>query len=131
MPIEVKWDEENKTIIRTNFIGKWMWDDYDTAVDQVIELANRVKDRVDMISDLREADPFPPGDASPHVMRFRSNVPDNFGILVVISSDVFTRKVVETANKNTRSRNKSIITTNLDDAKRLIAIARQANRIGN
>ena len=126
MPIHVQWDREDPTIIRTTFVGAWQWTDYEKAIDEILRLCEPVTHRVDMITDLTEAGDFPEGVATPHILRFRTNKPPTFGLL--INPSLYTQTMIDTANFLTRTRSDpSIIAQNLAHAREIISESRSGD----
>lgn len=132
MPIHVQWDREDPTIIRTTFVGAWQWTDYENAIDEILRLCEPVTHRVDMITDLTDAGDLPDGVATPHILRFRTNKPPTFGMLMVINPSLYTQTMIDTANFLTRSKSDpSIIAENLAHARDLIYQSRASDEAGN
>jgi len=52
MPIEIYWDNEEKTIIRQDFVGKWAKEDYFRSLDESYAMTMSVSHPVDTIIDM-------------------------------------------------------------------------------
>ena len=52
MPIEVQWDNPEKTILRQKFEGKWTGKDYYVSLDEMSKLLKQVDHRVHLIGDM-------------------------------------------------------------------------------
>ena len=61
MPIDVFWDDGEKTIIRARFVGDWTWTEYHAANAQMMQMATEIDHLFDVISDLTESNGLPAG----------------------------------------------------------------------
>jgi hypothetical protein len=59
--IGVVWDNDEKSIIRCDFNGKWRWDDLFAALDQIRGMSAAVPHTVDAIIDFTHASYIPTG----------------------------------------------------------------------
>jgi hypothetical protein len=95
MPIDVRWDDEAKTIVRLDFIAPVSWDMFQDAIDRAAKLAESVNYRVDVLSIPGEV-PMPPGSPVPQVQRAFKKLPRNVGFVVMLTSNAFARTIVST-----------------------------------
>src|SRR5262249_9020448 len=87
MPIIVKWDNEEKTIIRYFYEGNWTWDDAHQAMLDAVEMTKSVPHVVDAIIDISAIKGLPLG----AITQFRTSrklKPANRGLLIIISSNL-------------------------------------------
>jgi hypothetical protein len=61
MSIQVAWDNENKTVIRFDFDGKWNWYGYEMAVGESFGLFESVTHPVDFIFNMQRSATLPDG----------------------------------------------------------------------
>jgi hypothetical protein len=62
MPITAEWDNEEKTLIRQTYSGRWTWDDVRMTIDKCQQMLDSVDHKVNFISDLRQSQTMlPPG----------------------------------------------------------------------
>ena len=96
MPIDVEWDNEQQTIIRQIFEGKWTWREFLAAT--TIETNNRIRSvehMVHVISDFRESDSLPfGGSALSYAKEALADFPENGGLVLIVSESYFLRSLV-------------------------------------
>ena len=85
MPLHVYWDNDEKTIIRCDSAGKWTWDEYHAALDEICVLARSVAHRVDLISIGTPDSAMPKGSPQPHFERAAKILPDNLGLNITVT----------------------------------------------
>ena len=61
MGIEVKWDNEDKTIIRYIYDGRWTWEELDNARTVAAQFESTVDRRVNVIVDVLKSRLLPNG----------------------------------------------------------------------
>lgn len=92
MSITVKWFDESKQIALWEFVGRWEWEDYHTAINTAVLLLKTVDHTVDSIIDLSRNESIPP-DVLIHGPRWFRVAPANFGVAVVSSANSLVRNV--------------------------------------
>jgi hypothetical protein len=123
MPITVKWDNEAKTIIRQTYERNWRWQDFFETAAQTRELVNTVSHQVDIIADFLESGPLPLGPAITNARQVLSNLPANWGCLVIVTTNGFIRVMVLMFNSyfaNTLGSQVHVV-SNFSDAYNIIA----------
>lgn len=65
MPIQIIWDNEEKTVLRASYIGRWTWEELYVEIDQSNALLDSVEHNVDIIHDWSQSARIPP-DAMVH-----------------------------------------------------------------
>lgn len=109
MPVELVWDNDERTILRLHFQGQTTWDEYHEAFAEAIEVIRPCTHRVDLI--FQEVSNMPSGNALPHMkLAFKRlmSLP-NFGVGIG----------VDTAEKHPSSR---MMNTFLDIAMRIYGL---------
>ena len=87
MTITVTWDNEDKTIVRTEISGNWTWEEYHDALTETYALVRSVDHEVALIN-LRHAGAVNPrGNPYPHYSRAAKHMPDNQSLVVNVSSE--------------------------------------------
>jgi hypothetical protein len=90
MPVSVKWDNDDKTIICWVFEGNWTWEEYyDQRNAANAEIAS-AGHRVDMIVDMRTSKILPSG-AMTHGKNAIASTPPNLGITVFVGLNTVLR----------------------------------------
>jgi len=128
MPIEVYWDDDDHTIIRSEGEGNWTWEDYHEALALIIQMMNSVEQRVDLINIALPGSATPRGSSLPHFRRALRLMPDHFGMNVVVSDTSFGQLLVNMFSKVYATRIGADIrmAVSLEDARLIIALDRAA-----
>jgi len=94
MPLQVSWDNDEKTIIRSESEGVWTWDEYHAALDEVAAMMRSVNHRVDLITLRHTGATMPPGSPLPYFRRSMKVLPDNHGINVFVARSAFAINMI-------------------------------------
>jgi hypothetical protein len=84
MPVSVKWDNDEQTIMRWVFEGNWTWEEYYTNRDAANAQVSEKGHRVDMIVDMRNSKTLPSGAMTHGKNAVSSATPDNLGVTVFV-----------------------------------------------
>lgn len=101
MGITILWDNEEKTIIRYVYEGRWVWDDLHHARVQVHEMLNTVNHPVGIIVDVRESTLVPNGALS-QGRQFATTSPTthpNEGRTIIVGANTFLRSMYDLFRK--------------------------------
>jgi hypothetical protein len=90
MPITVKWDNDEKTIIYYTFDGAWTWDEFNAVYQDVYAMLDTVQHQVHAIVDLRSSRLLP-RDTLTQMRRLTYEQHENGGITVFITSNPLAR----------------------------------------
>jgi len=97
MPIELLWDNKDKTVIRQVFDGRWTWEEfYQMNCNRIPEMMQSVDHTVHVFSDFSVARGVPIGGALTHARNVMRYYPENWGILVIVGANTFVNLLVET-----------------------------------
>jgi len=96
MAIQVFWDNPEQTIIRQEFIGRWISDDYVQSVFTMYEMIGSVPHKVHIIVDMLQTEGFATRmmAAAP---RFNANLPTNRGQTIGINIPAYLVSIVRVA----------------------------------
>lgn len=97
MPVNVYWQDDTHTIVRQDYIGKWMWQDFIAASEAeggAIDMMKSVPHLVNVIADYTQSGPLPMGSAIAQARTVINHYPANWGTLVVVSPQLFVRTLV-------------------------------------
>lgn len=95
MPIIVEWDNPEKTVIRQKYVGKWTWDEFfDACTKQSAGLMKTVPHTVHILADYSESGPLPLGGAVSQARTVTQYYPDNWGLLIIVSGNMFIKTLV-------------------------------------
>lgn len=120
MSIELKWEDEAKTILRHTYKGAWTVEEFYRAVDESRALLLEVGHPVDLIIDMREG-PNPPRGIAPAYQYADRKVPPNQRLIVMVDPSEYMRtfnRVVEGIAPRA-SQNRHVVET-IEDAHELI-----------
>ncbi len=87
MTITVEWDNEEKTVIRTEISGHWTWEEYHHALGETQRLVRGVNHEVAVINLRHPGAVSPKGNPLPHLSRAAKHMPENQTFTVNVSSD--------------------------------------------
>lgn len=123
MPLKLEWVDVEQSIMCCMGEGEWDWDEYHTALDQIVEHFRQTTQRVDLIIDRAPNSVMPSGSQMPHFQRAMRIMPENVGLVVIVSSNSFGRAIVSIFSKIYPSRDnaKLMLVASLDDALNRIA----------
>jgi hypothetical protein len=121
--MHVYWDDEAHTIIRTKSEGAWTWDEYHRAMDEINRLMREVSHRVDLINIRNPASTMPGGAVLPRFGRALHTLPDNFGVIILVSNSVFARAMIGLFSQFYGGRHASrvLLTATVEEARAKIA----------
>lgn len=91
MPITTQWDNDEQTIIRMVFQGRWTWEDLQAARDESISLSiASSQQRICLIVDMRNTSIMPDGAIQQARTAFRNPLPpNNLNFTVVVGANMF------------------------------------------
>ena len=94
MPIMVEWYNHEKTIISSQFIGIWVWDDYLQAVKVVNTLLKSVDYEVGAIDDHRTSDSTPREFTLDTIHHIFAAAPPNLGLVCIVRAPYIIKLLV-------------------------------------
>lgn len=94
MSVHFIWEDDAKTIARCTGEGQWTWEEYHTALDQIVEDFKLADQRVDLIINREASSSMPSGSPMPHFQRAMRIMPRNVGLVVLINTNAFARALV-------------------------------------
>lgn len=86
MGIQVRWDNDEKTVICYSFEGRWTWDELHDAIAESRRLLDAVDYKVNTIADMRQSTILPPSLLS-NARAIMSGSHPNEGFTVVVGSN--------------------------------------------
>lgn len=126
MAFEMRWEDEDKTILICTATGPWKWEEYHLAVEAIAELIGSVSHRVDLITIRSAGTVMPKGSSVPHFMRPARIMPPNLGknILVVEGAEFgYASQILRLFFKAVGSQ--FVLMSSFEDAHALIAADRR------
>jgi len=98
MPIQVYWEDADKTIVRYDFEGAWTWDELYAVYYKAIDMETSVPHRVDIILDMRYSHRIP-GNALLHLKNLSEKQPPNVGLSIFVTTNTFLTSMYNMAIK--------------------------------
>jgi hypothetical protein len=98
--IRAVWDNDEKTIVRHIYEGRWTLEEYYNLIGEHRIMLKEVDHIVDIINDLRAAGPVPGGMATAIRYAARS-APPNEGINVIVGANEYVKALIDLVNKTT------------------------------
>ena len=129
MPIQVFWDNAEKTIVRREMSGKWTWDEFFESQQAVNSMLEGLPQTVDQIFDVRQAAALPQG-ALTQLRSATNQRAYNSGLRVVVGPNRFYEVMFTMLAKIMPHLKESVVMVEtLDDAYQLIQESR--NKVEN
>lgn len=97
MPISADWDNSEKTILRLTLVGDWTWDELHVTNPVITSLMRSVDHTVHMLVDYTQTRRMPGGGPT-RILELVNTYPENFGILVIVTSNVGVRRALNAFN---------------------------------
>ena len=119
MPLKIEWLDTQKTIIGCTGSGTWTWDEYHQALDHIASEFKATQKRVDLIIMSEPGAIVPKGSSMPHYQRAMRIMPDNLGLLVMVTTNAFARTIVSIFTKVYPNKDnvKMMMVASLNDAR--------------
>lgn len=122
MGIEVIWDDTLENVIVYHFQGRWTWQEFLMGFEQELGMAKGLDGaRYDVIGNLIESHPLPPGSGISHVYGIFKRYPGNWGVTLIVSGSAFIRAMLNVGTKvHPDARNGFIISDTVENARAII-----------
>jgi hypothetical protein len=125
MTVKVSWDNEDRTTIRYDFEGYWIWKDFYAAAETAFAMTRSVDYRVDSISYFRVGATLPPN-ALMHFRKAMVNAPKNRGVNVIVGGSMFIRTMVKVFSRLNRALGERLVLADtLEDAREVLTARRK------
>lgn len=97
MSIHVMWDNDEKTVVRYVYEGRWTWEDFEAARREAAELLKTVNHQVDVIVDVQDSKLLPNSAISRgrELSKSDPTVFANEGITVIVGASTFVRAMYD------------------------------------
>ncbi|MCA9882572.1 MAG: hypothetical protein KC546_06410 [Anaerolineae bacterium] len=99
MPMITEWADEERSIIVTTSEGAWTWNEYHHALEEVIQMAETVDHRVDLINVALMNAKSPPGSGMPHYQRAMKSLPANISMMVMANRSILVKAIFNVFGK--------------------------------
>lgn len=119
MPVTNTWDNAEHTILRQTFSNPWTWEECYKVMREAAGMMNLMSHEVHMIEDLRKGSKLPVGSSVISTAKaILDQLPDNWGVTVVVSDSAFIKVMVSTFTKvfSGGMGRKLFFTTSMDEA---------------
>jgi hypothetical protein len=120
MSVTVQWDNDQKTIIRYDFVGYWDWADFREKAQEAFSMTRSVEHQVDTISNFLPTTHIPK-DAFIHFRRVMTDAPKNRGVNVIVGASQFIRALVTIFSRIYQQLgNRLVLADSLEQARNLL-----------
>ncbi len=92
MHIYHQWDDPEQILLLRLEDG-WTWEEYHSVVAQLSETVRQLNHTVDAIVENTAKIPFPAGSALSNLRQVTRVLPNNFGVIVVVSPNPFVKTI--------------------------------------
>jgi hypothetical protein len=96
MSIHLYWEDNEHSLLRYDFVGKWTWGDFYPALAQGLKMEMLSVNRVDVLMDMRQSGSIGDG-ALAHIRKIADRQPPNVGLMVVITPSKFLTALFQAA----------------------------------
>jgi hypothetical protein len=86
MPIKLYWDNDEKTIARYDFEGRWTWDEYMTVMAELAVMMRSVDHRVDAVCNMKPGIMPTSGSAMALARASMRKLPSNCDLIVIVTN---------------------------------------------
>lgn len=122
MAIQVLWDNDDKTIIRYIFAGRWTWEEMHQAAQEMQRLITGITHTVHLIIDLTSSRLIPAGSFAGHIRSESSRLPENIGLVVIVGNSLMLKVIQQVMTViPSRKPRKGVIKTSLKEAYQAIS----------
>jgi hypothetical protein len=121
MPIVVQYDNDQRSVIRYEFIGNWTWSDYSQAIKEAHKLAESLPHVANLILDFSRGSSFPSYAMSNFGSSWRT-LSQKFRSTVIVSNSLYIEVLVKVFQRMSNIEdNKIVLVRTLADAYQLLA----------
>lgn len=101
MGIQIDWDNDQRSIVRFVYQGKWTWEEFYSKIDEANQLMDTVSYSCVSIIDMRESN-FLPAGAAIHIRNVirKSMSHNNSGISVFLQADLIVRVMIDVLRRS-------------------------------
>ena len=125
MSISVRWHDDKKEIVLYGFEGVWTWDELYRTFNEALVMETSLSYRVDVIVDMRLSKSIP-ANALLHVKNITDKQPDNLGLSIIVTPNVFVRALYNAGSQFYKGIGHYFrVVPTVDEAFRVIAEDRQ------
>jgi hypothetical protein len=89
MTVSIQWDNNEHTVLRYDFLGRWTWAEYHQALRTAFEMMASVSYEVDIIADFTQSSGLPSNAISGFAPSTKSFAPNAGHAVVVIKARFF------------------------------------------
>jgi hypothetical protein len=93
MNIRFRWADEEQTLVLLTLEDGWTWAEYHSLVRQISETIRQLGHTVDAVVEITSRAPFPSGSALSQLRQIARVLPDNIGVIVVVSPNPFVKTI--------------------------------------
>ena len=121
MGITIAWDNQDKTVLKGTVAPPFTWDELFDQWDTAVEMIRSRPHPVHLIV-ISQSNRFPPGNALAQLNRISTNVPQNMGLAIMVTTNRFIAMINSTLFKlSPRLSRRGRVVSSLDEAYALIA----------
>ncbi len=96
MPVTMDWDNQERTIIRVTFEGKWDISDIHRMINKGVSMVETVHHKVDGIFDFTHSI-FSPKNLLSTVDRIESTHSPNDRMVIIVNANIYIRSIIKVA----------------------------------
>lgn len=121
MPVDISWDNAEKTTLRYDLEGNWTWEEFFPAMEQGVILRAEVTHTVNIIVNLEKSLRIP-NNALTHLKRLANSDRGNRGMMVLAGGGGFVMALVRVYTTLFKSSQRYVkITKSVDEAREFLS----------
>ncbi len=93
MNIHYHWADDNQTLLMFTLQNGWTWEEYFATLKALVASIRQLEHPVDVIVENTSKIPFPSGSALSRLRQILPMLPDNIGVIVVVSPNPFVKTI--------------------------------------
>lgn len=128
MPIQVRWDDEEKTVLRYIYEGEWAWREWHEVIDQSKQMIHQVDHPVYVVLDTANGK-MPPGTLS-YFNQVSSECNDCVVMVILIGADWFIQRLFNIYSKLRWGKNRRFtVAVTLENANQIVQQHKQSHAL--
>ena len=99
MPIQVRWDNPEKTVLCQRFEGKWTGPEYYASLDEMAKISKEVNHRVHLLGDMTQSESIPALNLLAASGRVVKMVDSQFSTVIVVKAHSYFQSLVNVVRR--------------------------------
>lgn len=127
MGIVLAWEDQEQSVIRVDYSGRWTWEDFFEGITHTVEMMDSVSGRVDIIENMKPGVLPVSGSAINAARNGMRSFSDNLGLVVVVVNPYVRAIGTIFVNLNSEYRERIRMVDTIEQARAMISEQRAKN----